>query len=60
MVSPGAEGLHVSPRASVVSKVVGLLKPRAVQVEPSLVTVPAVLVRLTGNESLSLSNCTFL
>ena len=49
VVSPGAEGLHVPPRASVVSEVVGLLQPQAVQVEPRLVTVPAVLVRLRGN-----------
>ena len=49
VVSPGAEGLHVPPRAGVVSEVVGLLQPQAVQVEPRLVTVPAVLVRLRGN-----------
>ena len=69
VVSPGAEGLHVPPRAGVVSEVVGLLQPQAVQVEPRLVTVPAVLVRLTGNMldvtatlavTLSVSLCLFL
>ena len=36
VVSPGAEGLHVPPRAGVVSEVVGLLQPGAIQVQPGL------------------------